>query len=650
MNIKILDSWLREFLKTKASHAEIAEKLSLASVSIERIEKIDGDFVYDIEITTNRPDLMSVIGIAKEAYAILPQFGIEAKLIEPKNKTVPNSIDDLKLNITNDEKLVNRICAVIMEVKMGDSPDFIKNRLEASGVRSLNNLVDITNYIMRETGHPAHVFDYDRLKTKNLIIRESKKGEKIKTLDEKIHTLSGGDIVADNGDGEIEDLLGVMGTENSVVKNNTKRIVLFLDNNEPNRIRKTSMELGIRSEAAIINEKGIDPELTHKALLRGIELYCQTADAKILSKVIDIYPNKVKLRKMTISNDKISKVIGIDIPIKTSASILSSLGFETTTKGDVISVNVPTNRLQDVSIEEDLIEEVARVYGYDKLPNLLPQNAGFTPLNISDNPFFWEKRAKDALKYWGFTETYTYSMVSSDLFEGPLDNAVTIQNPLSEDRIYMRKTLIPSLLEVIHDNPSHDRVKIFEIANVYHKRKNDLPCEKVMLAGVIKSQNVSFFTMKGTIEQLLFDLGIKNFIFKKRGSGGVGADVFLDQDLLGEIEVLDNEIVDFEFDFEIIRKHANLKKVYKEISKFPPIIEDIRIIISAELPYEKIVKTIKQQSDLVNDVFLLDVYKDKKTFRITYQDFEKNLTNEEITPIREKIISVLQKDLKAELA
>lgn len=649
MNIKIPDSWLREFLKTKASHTEIAEKLSLASVSVERIEKIADDFVYDIEITTNRPDLMSVIGIAREAHAVLPQFGIEARFEEPKNKPVPNSIDDLKLNTTNDEKLVNRICAVIMEVKMGDSPDFVKKRLEASGIRSLNNLVDITNYVMRETGHPAHVFDYDRLKTKNLIIRESKKGEKIKTLDEKIHTLSGGDIVADNGNGEIEDLLGVMGTENSVVTDNTKRVVLFLDNNEPNRIRKTSMELGIRTEAAIINEKGIDPELTYKALLRGIELYREIADAKILSKVIDIYPNKVKLRKMTISNDKISRVIGINIPIKTSTTILSSLGFEATAKGDIISVNVPTNRLQEVSIEEDLIEEVARIYGYDKLPNLLPQNTDFQAFNISSSPFFWEKRVKDALKYWGFYEIYTYSMVSSDLFEGPLADAVTIQNPLSEDRIYMRKTLIPSLLEVTHDNPSHDRVKIFEIANVYHKRKNDLPNEKIMLAGVIKSQNVSFFDVKGIIEQLFSDFGIKNFIFKKRGSGGVGADVFLDQDFLGEIEILDNEIADFEFDFSILIKHANLKKIYHEISKFPPVIEDIRVLISPEVQYEKIVKTIKQQSDLVSSVFLLDVYKDKKTFRITYQDFEKNLTNEEIAPIREKIISALKQSLKAEI-
>ncbi len=315
MNIKILDSWLREFIKTKASAKQISDYLSLTSISVERLEKYKNDFVYDIEVTTNRPDLMSVIGIASEASAVLPQFDIAATYVTPHVKKFKQE-DNLTNYIKNDSSLVNRICAAILEVKMGESPPHVKERLETSGIRSLNNIVDVTNYVMREIGHPVHAFDYDRLTTKKLIVRESKKGEKITTLDGKVYILPGGDIVADNGEGEIIDLLGIMGTQNSVVTNDTKRILLFTDNNQPYHIRKTSMFLGIRSEAAVLNEKGIDPRKALDALLAGIELYYKIADAKLVSKIIDIYPNIHKEKRLAIDEEKINKIIGVSIPLK----------------------------------------------------------------------------------------------------------------------------------------------------------------------------------------------------------------------------------------------------------------------------------------------------------------------------------------------
>ena len=317
MNIKILDNWLREYLKTSATQKKIAEKLSLTSVSIERIENFKDDFVYDIEVTTNRPDLMSVVGIAQEAATVLPQSGIDATFVKPK-LALPNvhPKDSPELHLKFDEKLVNRISAVIMEIKIKDSPQYIKDRLEASGIRSLNNVIDVTNYVMREIGHPTHVFDYDRLSNHTLNIRESKKGEKLKTLDEKEYTLTGGDIVADNGNGEIVDLISIMGTANSVVTNSTKRILFFIDNVEPTHLRKTSMELGIRTEAVILNEKGINPELASDALARGIELFQKLADGKIVSEIYDIYPKKPKETVISVSKEKINSVIGVDIQLK----------------------------------------------------------------------------------------------------------------------------------------------------------------------------------------------------------------------------------------------------------------------------------------------------------------------------------------------
>lgn len=648
MNVKILDSWLREYLKTKANPQTIAEKLSLTSVSIEKIEKYGDEFLYNIEVTTNRPDLMSIIGLAREASTVLPQFGIEAEFLEPDyKKFTPKGNETIE--IQNDPKLVNRICAAILEVKIKESPEFIKKRLESSEIRSLNNLIDTTNYVMRETGHPAHVFDYDRLTSKKLIIRESKRGERIITLDEKQYVTEGGDIVADNGEGEIVDLLGVMGTLNSVITENTKKILYFIDNNEPSHIRRTSMSLAIRSEAAIINEKTIDPENSMNALLRGIELYHDWAEARLVSKIIDIYPNKPKSKKIIVSKEKIDKVVGVKISPKKMIDLLEKLGFKTKGIDEEIEIDVPSWRLNDIEIEEDIIEEIARVYGYHNIPSILPDIQTPVPKNIEKNEFYWEKRVKDALKYWGFTETYTYSFVSEEMYEGPIDDAVTIQNPLGTDFVYMRRTLIPSLLKVIAENKNRDVMEIFEISNVYLKKEDGLPLEKRKLAGVVKKPEASFYEVKGIIEQLMVDLGISNLIFKKLGRGGIGAEVYLGKTLIGDIEVLEDNLIDFEFDFEEILKYTTTKKTYKPLSKYPPVIEDLAIIANDEVLTGDLIEEIKKQSPLIVEVSLFDKYDNTRTFHIVYQDQTKNLTSEEVSEIRAKTLEALEKKFRAKL-
>jgi len=648
MNIKILDSWLRDYVKTSATAKEIAEKLSLTSVSVERIEKYKEDFIYEIEVTTNRPDLMSVVGIARETATVLNHLGIKAQFIPPKLiisevKGLPSLID-----IKNDPKLVNRICAVVMDVKIKESPHYLKERLETTDIRSLNNLIDVTNYVMRTIGHPAHVFDFDRLSSKTLTIKEAARGDRVKTLDDKQHLLYGGEIVAVNDKNEIIDLLGIMGLQNSVVTKDTKRILFFIDNNDKFHIRKASMALGIRTDAAILNEKGLNPELAYEALLYGITLFKQVADGKVISEVIDIYPKKSKNTEIEVSEDKINSVIGIDIPINKSSQILSDLGFENKIAQDKIKVKIPSFRTNDIEIEEDIIEEIARIYGYHNLPSKLP-SIEFEITNNSFNEFFWEKRAKDALKYWGYTECYTYSMVSSDLLEGPEEEALTLQNPLTKDFVYMRRTLVPSLLKVVSENKKHHEIKIFELTNVYLKEGSGLPKEQSMLAGVIKKQNASFYEIKGLLEQLLVNFGIKNITFKNSEKGGLGASLYLNKEYLGEIEVLDNNLVDFEINFDIVRKFANLKKEYKALSKYPPVIEDISIITEPDVKTEDIIVQIQKQSDFITDVSFVDKFKDSRTFHIVYQHPEKNLTNEDIAPLREKIITSLKDIFKAKI-
>lgn len=651
MNIKIVDSWLREYLDTNAKPEEVAKALSLTSVSVDRLEKIGDDIIYDIEVTTNRPDLMSVAGIAKEAVAALSEEGIDAKFTDKKLELAKGADISFPIDIENDPKLVNRIMAGILEVEIGDSPKQISKRLETSGIRSLNNLIDITNYVMRETGHPAHVFDYDRLNTKKMTIRLSKKGEKLTTLDGKEYSLLGGDIIAVDEKNLIVDLLGVMGTANSVVTDKTKRIMFFLDNLNPKFIRNTSMNLGIRTEAAIINEKGVDPELMTDALNFGVELYKKLANGKLVTKTLDIYPNKSKTHNLKVPISQINSLIGVTVsPIK-SEEILKKLGFETKLIGDYLNVTVPTRRASEVTIPEDVIEEIARVYGYHKLPSIVP---GFLNNKTTgyENEFYFEKRIKNALKYWGFTEVLTYSLVSEDMFQGPIENGVKLKNPLTEDMAYLRNSLIPSLLKVVEENKSREVIKIFELANTYHKKPNELPEESLMLSGVVKKEDVNFFELKGIIEQLLTDIGVKNYKFKKKDEGG--ANIFIEKDRFGYVEIFDPTLINFELEFRTILKHATLKLNYKPLAKFPPVVEDMTFVLDSGINTEEVIEEIRLQSFLIREVELKDQFTNpastadsSKTFHIIYQSDDKNLTNTEVKEIREQIIKSLEKKFNA---
>lgn len=651
MNIKIVDSWLREYLKTNAKPEVIAKELSLTSVSVDKLEKNGNEYIYDIEVTTNRPDLMSIRGIAKEAAVALNQERIEAKFEDKKLSDIKQPEISFPIEIQNQENLVNRIMAAVIEVEIGKSPNEISNRLELSGIRSLNNLIDVTNYVMREIGHPAHVFDYNRLNTKKLIIRQSKNGEKLTTLDGKNYTLTGGDIVADNGKGEIVDLLGVMGTANSVVNDDTKNILFFLDNNNPRLIRQTSMNLGIRTEAAIINEKEVDPELMENAFKYGIELYQKFAHGKVIAKTFDMYPNKSKTHIINVNYSDINRVIGVEINPEKSKKILEKLGFVTQLAKDSLTVTVPTERAKEITITEDIIEEIARIYGYHKLPSIIPPYFDSKTTKYA-NEFFFEERIKNAFKYWGFTETYTYSLVSEDMFQGDTKDALRLKNPLTEDMQLMRNSLIPCLLKVIDENKNREEIKIYELSNIYLNREGKLPEEKLMLAGLIKKHKASFFELKGIIEQLLTDLGIKNYKFSARSEGG--ANVTIGKDELGYIEILSSDVIDFELSFDEILKHATLKKMYKPLAKFPPIVEDMTFVLDEEIPTEEVIEEIRLQSFLIQDVKLKYQYTNpanptssSKTFNIIYQASDKNLTNDEIKEIRNQITKNLAKKFNA---
>ena len=322
------------------------------------------------------------------------------------------------------------------------------------------------------------------------------------------------------------------------------------------------------------------------------------------------------------------------------------MGFDVTGTSN-LKVTVPSWREGDVQIPEDVIEEIARLYGYHNIPVALPPFTHHAFYHQQDNQFFWEQKVKDSLKFWGLTEVYTYSMVSETLFEGPLDEAVTLNNPLDSEHVHMRSTLTPSLLQVVAENKAREDIAIFELANIYKKNKTKkLPDEKKTLALALKGKLGTFVHAKGIVEQLLNELGITTAVYKDSEMGGIGASIFLDKEQLGTIEVMESNLVTAELDFEKLLQHVSLKKVYKGLSKYPPIPQDVTFVLPENVKTGDVIDEIKSINKLIVSVELLDTYDDSRTFHIIYQDPERNLTLEEVGEIHKKIISAIEKKFK----
>lgn len=637
MNIQISDSWLREFIETKATPEQIGECLSLCSQSVEKIIDDHGEKVYDIEITTNRPDCLSVYGIARELAAILPRFNVPATLKNiPIAKIItPSTALPLHVKITKPD-LCPRFTAFIYDnITIKHSPEFVQKRLNASGIRALNNVIDISNYLMLELGQPMHTFDYDKILGQKMILREAKEGEEIVTLDDQTRKLHEGIIIIEDGEGRIVDLCGIMGAKNSETDENTKRVLLFVQTYNPMKIRKACQLLGFRTEAASRFEKGMDPEGVIPTMERATLLFKEWCNGKIASDLIDIYPNPQKEKTVSVSKEKVDSLVGIDIPITESENILKNLGFETKIEKDMLTCTVPHWRYNDVSIPEDLVEEIARVYGYHNLPNVLPP---VTTLDKSkDITFDWEYKIKTALKYWGFTEVMSYSLTNKNLATNP-ENQLKIANPLTEDLVYLRTSLIPSLLNIIDQNQNEEEINIFEMANVYLPNgKTELP-DEIMHLTIAEAGENKYLHLKGIMEVLFQELGIENYSLKLEKSTNMENYTVIS---VGdkEVGIISNSTLDLEID-KIISMSSGTKK-YLPPSKYPPIIEDLSFVIQPKTYVGDLIDEIKQASEFVNNVTLIDSYQNTRTFRIEYQSKTQNLSDKEIKPIREKIINLL---------
>jgi len=606
MNITLTHSWLKEFLHTDATPPKIAECLSLCGPSVEKLIKISDDYLYEVEVTTNRVDCMSVLGIAREASAILPQFGFSARLhhdiyqpagSEPAGKSFP-------LKVTVDPKLCFRFTAVVIKnVTVKTSPKNIQNRLESSGIRSLNNVIDISNYLMLSYGQPVHVFDLDKIKSK-MILRSSKPKETITTLDEKTHILPGNDIVIADGRGRLIDLCGIMGGLNSSVAPETKNVLLFVQTYNPVNIRQTSMTLANRTEAAVIFEKSPDPELVMPVLLQGIAMFKKLTCGEQGSKIIDLYPKPYLPKTVIAPLQLIKDRLGINISQKEVVKILKSLGF--------INNIVPSWRAQDINIPEDIVEEIARIYGYHRLPSQIMATA--IPTNYPEENFHLEHQIKLTLSGLGLSEIYTNSLVPESLAQQSgfkLSEHLKIKNALSQDWLYLRRSLIPSHTQSF---------PAFEIANTYHPRLGKLPEERLQL---IISGVSDFLKLKGIIDVLSAKLHYP-----------------LSPDYNSNAAVID---------LSTVLKNARSYPHYQPVSSHPAMLEDLTFTLPEKTYLGPIINTIKSTHRLIKSVQLSTTYQQNYTFTITYQSLSKDLSAADIAPIRKQIVSSLTKKFQAQL-
>ncbi|OGH50149.1 MAG: hypothetical protein A3H17_01545 [Candidatus Levybacteria bacterium RIFCSPLOWO2_12_FULL_37_14] len=631
-------SWLKEYVDITLTPKELGEKLTEVGLGCEKIIKTKDDVIFELEITPNRPDCLSIIGVAREIAAI------ENKKIKfPQLPNILKTQKPLPLIVKTDSKINPRFTGIIISgIKVGESPKWLKEKLEKMNQRPINNIVDITNYVMLELGNPIHAFDYDKIIGNIMTVSQTKGGEKFESVDGIAYRLPKDAVVISDKE-KIIDLCGIKGGKNSGTYKETKTIFIRVPVEIPNLIRKSSQALGLRSDASSIFERGVNAGGTIDALKRTTDLVLELAGGKIASNPYDLKEINFKPWKLKLRKDRLNQILGINIPLKKTIDILESLNLspvhlpgeqrrhlDDARKGGRIECTIPTYR-NDLKIEEDLIEEVARIYGYNNFPKTMPKGVIPTVQVPYFKDYALDEKVKNILKASGFSEIYTYSLIGDkDLTENNIDpeKILRVDNPVSRDFEYLRPTLKINLLKAFIQNKSNfEKINLFELGKVYSGKSLDEAKEIYYLSGITNNKN--FFEVKGLLEKIFEDLGIKENSTKY-------------------IEIL-NDGIFFEINYSELIKDFNPNKTFKPLPKYPPIVEDLSIITEGDVKTSDLISEIKNQSPLVVDVSLLDQFKNSKTFHIVYQDKNKNLTGEGVAEIREKILKSLQSKFHAEL-
>ena len=629
------------------------------------------DDVIDFDLTANRGDLLSILGMAYELGAIYDKKVKDIDLSYKENKEDINDTFKVKVNTEN--------CSIFLAKKVKnvvikESPQFIKSRLIASGIRPINNVVDISNYVMLETGQPLHFYDAEKLNGM-IEVRMAKNGEKLTTLDGIERNLHDENIVISDGKQAIG-LAGVMGGLDTEITENTKNIIIESAIFDGVKVRKTSKEL-IRSEASNRFEKGLDPNRTYMAMNRSCHLLQKYADAEIVGGIAKYDTTSLENKEIEVDFKEINKVLGLNISNEEILNVFRKLGFGYKVNGNKAIVSVPRRRV-DIEIKEDLNEEVSRIYGVNNIEGILPQipmKAGSYDKTL--------RKIRDKMIDLGLNETLSYVLVGENeakQFTSDDVESIKLLDPMSEDRNTLRHSMIPSLMKIYEYNEARDNedVSIFEIAKTFHKIDDEYIEERHLAAlstgefvTGLNPKKADFYTMKGIVEEILDYLGYENrysFIYDKRKIAkefhpGQSAVISLNNNIIGVVgkvhpNITKKDIFVFEINLDKLLNIKAGKMKFKEISKFPAVNKDLAIVVDKDISAEEIKTQIKKSaSSSLNSLKIFDVYtgkgieENKKSlaFSLNFGKMNATLTDEEINELLDKIVKDLENKFNAKL-
>ncbi len=624
------------------------------------------DYLFEIELTANRSDCLSVLGIARELSAALNlPLNIPLPVIEANLDEIP------VVEVIDDENCPRYSARILRDVKVMDSPEWIKRKLELCGIRAINNIVDATNYILLELGHPMHAFDLNLLEGEKICVRKAFKNESITALDGVKYELSNEMLVIADDKKPVA-IAGIMGGEYSGVVENTKNILLESAYFNPLSIRKTAKKLGLRTESSYRFERGTDWEITTKAIERATEIIMLTCSPKI-SRIRDEYNNVFKDRIIKVRADFVSEKIGVSFSLKDLEQLLKRLHFTVVSKEkDFLEVKIPSFRA-DVSRQIDIVEEISRLYGY----NNIPQNNFKPPIVVKNLGFkrdiYWLLR--DTLLNYGFTECYNYSFCGEDdvkIFGLNQDEMIKLQNPMSADISLLRPYLTVNLMKTLDYNIKSvykNDLRLFEYGRTFKKKNKTV--EKKVFCGIMYGKNYDYYNISGVVEGLLDKVAKKRIDYERielsflhpinsakikfdgKDIGFVGEihpDVREKMDIKGSVYVFELEVEDL---IEYLDKSFKVQK----FSKLPPVMRDLSIVVNKNIIARSIMNEIALSSELIKDVEFKDIFESSQigpenkslTFSITFSHPERTLTDEEVNSIVNDVVNKLKEKFNAEL-
>ena len=661
---------------------ELSTDVSLGTLLTEALG-LD-DVMFELEITPNRPDCLSLIGVAREVRA---ETGNPLKFPSVDLKESDTDIQELTSVTIDAPDLCPRYAArVIQGVKVGESPTWLQQRLESVGVGVINNIVDVTNFVLMEYGQPLHAFDYHKLGENRIVVRRASDGEQLTTLDEVDREFTTDMLVIADAEKPVA-LAGIMGGYDSEITETTCDVLLESAYFNSSSVRATAKALGINTEASYRFERGADPGAVLAALDRAAQLIAELAGGTVCKGIVDVYPGEKPLREIQIRPNRVNFVLGTEIEATEMEQILSRLGFDVEASGSAYQVTIPTFR-SDITREIDLIEEIARVYGYDNIPTTLPK--GDIPVPAPDPKVEVRRRLKRFLLAAGMMEVVNYSFCDPNCFakirlvsDSPLRDAVPLRNPLSPEMSLLRTTLIPGLLENTQHNRNHqiNTIGLFEIGSVFVRDGDQKEPERIagILAGQIGDgiygnpyRNPDFFDIKGLVEGMLEVCGITEYTLQKTDiptfHPGRNAEVLLGEmsvGTFGEVHpgVLENYDLPykaylFEFDLEALVNAAVFAKRFEPISIYPKVERDLAIVVDkavlSNMPIELIYTT---GGEWVESVRLFDVYEGEQVpegkkslaYAIVYHSANETLTDKAVNALHDKVVIRLNQELGAEL-